>query len=181
MLFLAVAASDNPLKEAVRHRDVWAGLKRMVRIRWPRKHREGRTSAESLRDLDWDQLDAPEQEQIREMARHLAGYHRSHVRRGRPSKGDLDALMGGLADNFVSATGSNRGRVDVPYNEDSRFIQFATAALSPLSGKGLPFAIWEVTPDALSRRRERVVGPARKARAALDAEAAAPSDKEPPP
>src|SRR5215207_7089787 len=43
-LFLALAASDDPLAEAVRHRDLWAGLKRMVRIRWTSsKQRDGRT------------------------------------------------------------------------------------------------------------------------------------------
>jgi hypothetical protein len=119
--FLRVAKADNPLQEAVRHREVSKGLGRMIRRRWVSKRRgNGRITVTSLRNLEWDQLNDGEQKEIREMARRLARFHESRVHHGPRIKGELDALTHGLAEIFLSEAGfGSLERMAVPYSVEA--------------------------------------------------------------
>ena len=104
-----------------------------------------------MRTLSWDTLSEAERDDVCEMAERLAQYHQQFVRRGRPRKGDLDAAMIDLADIFLRYTRSPIPWREVPYADESLFIQFAVLALEPAA------EYFEVSGSALSGRWERLV------------------------
>ena len=155
--FRAMADAPNPLDPSVCTGDLEPELNALIRTRWaPRWKREGPTSEPSLRSLNWDTLSEAERADVRAMADHLAQYHQQFVRRGRPRKGDLDAAMIDLDDIFLSYTRSPIPRHEVPYADESLFIQLAVLALEPAAEH------FEVSGSALSGRWERLVVEDRK-------------------
>ena len=155
--FKAMAQAPDPLAPSICTPDLWPELNARIRTRWAaRWKREGRTSEPSLRTVRWDTLSDAERGDIRAIAERLARYHQQFVRRGRPRKRDLDDVMRELADIFLRHTCSPSYWGELPYAEESWFIQFAVLALEPAA------MYFEVSADALSRRWERLVVEDRK-------------------
>ncbi|MBA3325082.1 MAG: hypothetical protein H0T41_07425 [Rhodobacteraceae bacterium] len=145
-----MAEAPDPLDPAVCTAELRLGLNRQLHLHWSsRWRREGRGEKASLAAVDWAALSAGEQEEIRGMARHLATWHGSHVRRGAPHKNVLDTLLEQLALIYAQHSGLKEGHHDLPYAPASRFLQFASLALAPF------FAASEVSAVALARRLHR--------------------------
>lgn len=100
--------------------------------------------------VGWADLSDGERADIRQMARELAHYHQSFVRRGMPFKNELNTSLDSLADIFMHFTRSELHRYELPHAEHSRFIQFAHLALRPF------FYATKVSTKALSRRWKRL-------------------------
>jgi hypothetical protein len=158
--FTAMARAARPLDPGICKSELRSGLSALIHTRWaPRWKRERRNAEPSLRTLDWGMLSIAERQEIRAMARHLAQYHDGFVRRGRQQKGNLDAVLTGLADLFLRYSGSSIDRYEVAYARESQFIKFAVLALEPAAVQQMSH---EVTDYALSRRWERLVVNSRK-------------------
>jgi hypothetical protein len=143
--FAAIAAADNPLDPAICHGEYDARLNGMIHNRWSaRWRRQGRGDAR-LRAVNWAALSEAEQRDVREMALHLALYHRSQIPAHRPQKKHIDEALCALAEVFASHTGATRA-LKLPHARTSRFIQFAHAALVPL------LHVSEAAEESLSRR-----------------------------
>lgn len=144
--------ADNPLASAVLRLDLRPELSGRIRKRWlTRRTSERRNAEPTLRHIEWEFLNEAEREEIREMLRDLAEYHRSFVRRGRVQKTELDTALLGLAEIFLQYSGLPLAEHQIPYSINSRFIRFAVLALEPAG------QYFEVSPQALSRRWERCV------------------------
>jgi hypothetical protein len=161
--FERMARAKNPLSPEVCFGDIAKILQRKLAVHWARKVQTQATKNPiALAYLDWDQLTSDERSGVRRMAGDLAAYHHSFVRRHRPRKDHLDALLWQLADLFARHAGWREDVLFLGSAERSLFIQFCHLALKPLSGRGAPFAISEVSVQALSERWRRLVGQARK-------------------
>ncbi len=108
-------------------------------------------SQASIRKTDWSSLSAADQAEFRKMLEDVASYHARFVRRGPEQKTKLDTALLDLADLYLVWTGEMIARHQVPYSKESRFIQFAVAALEPVG------QYFEVTNSALSGRWARIV------------------------
>ena len=94
----------------------------------------------------WDELPEWQQDSVREIAQSLEATFRCQIVQGTPPKGTQNALLVELADLFLSATGQQLDRLDLPHAPNSRFIQFVHEIAKPF------FAETEVSPKALSNR-----------------------------
>ncbi len=160
---LRLAGADDPFTLARRDSRLSSLLRSSVGLhhaggRW----RKAGHSLSSLQKADWSSLSAAEQTGFREALEDAAGYSGHFVRRGRVQKTRLDTALLDLADLYLSWTGQTVARHHVPYAIESRFIQFAVAALEPVGW------YFEVSNAALSRRWERIVLDARKEERELD-------------
>jgi hypothetical protein len=155
--FGRLAQAEDPLELARRESDLGAGLNAQIRSRWLARWRRQRRKAEpSLDTVVWEMLSSSEQVEIRAMAKKLADYYGSLVRRGRRQKMHLDAALWLLADHYLDWTGQTIAPHDLPYSVNSLFVRFAAAALGPVGH------YFEVSPEALSGRWERLVSDVRK-------------------
>ena len=150
---LRLASADDPFALARRDSRLSSLLSSSVGLhrvggRW---RKAGYSSLSSLRKSDWSSLSAAEQAEFRKMLEDVAGYHARFVRRGPEQKTRLDTALLDLADLYLSWTGQTVARHHVPYAAESRFIQFAVAALEPVG------QYFEVTNSALSGRWARIV------------------------
>jgi hypothetical protein len=159
--FTRVSRASNPLSSEVCSGDIAKGLERKLAAHWARKASTGQKKSIKLAHLDWEQLTRQEQFEIRRMAGDLALYHQGFVTRHRPRKNGLDTLLWELADLFARHSGWRHSVLLLPSAERSLFIQFSHRALKSLSGRDAPFAISEVSVQALSRRWHRLVEHAR--------------------
>jgi hypothetical protein len=156
--FARAADAENPVDPAVLGKNLRAGLSARIRSRWKaRWGREHRNLEPSLSSIDWDFLNDAERGEIRGMLRDLAAYHRSFVRRGRVQKDKLDTALHELARIYLDNTGLQNAEQELPYSIKSRFIRFCVLALEPVG------QYFEVSPQALSRRWERLVNAMRGA------------------
>ena len=161
--FCRVADAENPLHVASLRPELLPELCAAVRRRWAARRAHKRPSSPlNLRQLHWDTLSRAEQDDFRSAARHLADYHGTFVRKGRIQKSALDTVLEELALIWVRRTGQSISLADVPYSANSQFIQFAVLVLGQVGQH------FEVSPQALSRRWERIVLPQRKERFALE-------------
>jgi hypothetical protein len=154
---LRLASAEDPFELARRDRRLSSLLRSSVGLhrvggRW----RKAGYSLSSLRKTDWSSLSTGEQAEFRKALEDAASYHARFVRRGRAQKTRLDTALLDLADLYLSWTEEAIARHQVPYSAESRFIQFAVAALEPVGW------YFEVSDAALSRRRERIVLDERK-------------------
>ncbi len=150
---LRLASADDPFALARRDSRLSSLLSSSVGLhrvggRW---RKAGYSSLSSLRKSDWSSISAAEQAEFRKMLEDVAGYHARFVRRGPEQKTRLDTALLDLADLYLSWTGEVIARHQVPYSKESRFIQFAVAALEPVG------QYFEVTNSALSGRWARIV------------------------
>ena len=149
---LQLAEAEDPFALVRRDRTLSLLLRNSVGLhraggRW----RKAGYSLSSLRKTDWNSLSTAEQTEFRKMLDDAAGYQARLVRRGPVQKTRLDTALLDLADLYLSWTGEVIARHQVPYSKESRFIQFAVAALEPVG------QYFEVTNSALSGRWARIV------------------------
>ena len=150
--FLRMARAEDPFELARRDRRLSSLLTRGVGLRRiaGRWGKPGYSQA-SIRNADWMSLSAADQAEFRKMLEDSAEYYARFVGPGRERKTKLDTALLCLADLFLSWTGNVIALHRVPYSVESRFIQFAVAALEPVGW------YFEVSDAALSRRWERIV------------------------
>jgi hypothetical protein len=162
--FQKMSRAKDPLSQNLCVGEYRAALQRKFTLHWSSKaRRESGDAPPSVDLLEWDRLSHEEQSRIRAMCGDLEAYHRGFVRRQRPLKNALNAVLLQLAELFLHYTGQNaRGTLDLPAADDGHFIAFCHAALAPLSGRGGAFAFSEVTVEALSRRWGRLKKAGRK-------------------
>ena len=158
--FMRMARASNPLSPDVCSGVIAEVFQRKLQT-WARSRRRGAKNPLALH-LNWDQLTQDERSTIRRLAGDLAVYHRGFVKPHRPRKDRLDTLLWELADLFARHAGWRENLLFLASAERSLFIQFCHVALRPLSGRGAPFAISEVSVQALSRRWNRLLEKARK-------------------
>ena len=152
LAFRAMANAPNPLDPRVCKPELLAELDAQIRVRLePQWKRQRRNATPSVKTLNWDTSSDAERELVRSVARNLAQWHRSQIRRGPRQKFALDTAMMCLADIFLRYSGDASARHRVPYAPASHFIRFAVLALEPAA------MYFEVSPKALSRRWERIV------------------------
>jgi hypothetical protein len=149
---LQLAEADDPFALARRNSRLSSLLSSSVGLhraggRW----RKAGYTLSSLQKTDWSSLSTGEQAEFREALEDGASYHVRFVRRGPEQKTKLDTALLDLADLFLSWTGNMIALHRVPYSKESRFIQFAVAALEPVG------QYFEVTNSALSGRWARIV------------------------
>lgn len=150
--FSRISIAENPLDPKVCIQQVKPFFSAKIRNRWSaRWKKSGRTEEPSLVSLNWETLSGDEQYELRMMARDLAVYYQSKVRRGRQQKTNIDTLLLGLAEIWSNQIGYCGELVALPYSRNSRFIQFVVLVAKPL------FAYFENSKSALSRRWERIV------------------------
>ena len=150
-LFRRIARARDPFADKADYHVALPELNAKARVHWAQRIRRGALGrAHPLFGVRWADLSDGERADIRQMARELARYHQSFVRRGMPFKNDQSTLLDGLADIFVDFTRFELHRYDLPHAEHSRFIQFAHLAVRPF------FCTTEVSTKALSRRWKRV-------------------------
>jgi len=94
----------------------------------------------------WDELPEWQQDSVREIAQSLEAVFRYQIDQGAPRKASQNALLVELADLFLSATGQQVDRLELPHAPTSRFIQFVHEIARPY------FAETEVSLKALSHR-----------------------------
>jgi hypothetical protein len=150
--FLRLARAEDPFALAQRDRRLSSLLSRGVGVRRiAGRWRKPGYSQASIRNADWMSLSAADQAEFRKMLEDSASYYARFVKRGREQKSKLDTALLDLADLYLSWTGQTVARHHVPYAAESRFIQFAVAALEPVGW------YFEVSDAALSGRWERIV------------------------
>jgi len=150
--FLRLARAEDPFALAQRDRRLSSLLSRGVVVRRiAGRWRKPGYSQASIRKTVWMSLSAADQAEFRKMLEDSASYYARFVKRGREQKTKLDTALLDLADLYLSWTGQTVARHHVPYAAESRFIQFAVAALEPVGW------YFEVSDAALSRRWERIV------------------------
>jgi len=156
--FDRMARARNPLSPEVCSGDIANALQRKLAVHWARKAQtQAAKNPLALDYLDWDRLTRDERSGIRRIARDLAAYHRGFVTRHRPRKDRLDTLLWELADLFARHAGWRENVLFLGNAERSLFVQFCHLALKPLSGRGAPFAMSEMSVQALSKRWRRLV------------------------
>jgi len=150
-LFRRLARARDPFADKADYQLALPELNAKTRVHWAGRIRRGELGrAHPLLGVRWADLSDGERQDVRQIARELAHYHQSFVRRGMPFKNDQSTLLDGLADIFVDFTRFELHRYDLPHAEHSRFIQFAHLALRPF------FCTTEVSAKALSRRWRRL-------------------------
>lgn len=150
--FLRMTRAEDPFALARRDRRLSSLLSRGVGLRRiAGRWRKPGYSQASIRKTDWMSLSAVDQAEFRKMLEDSASYYARFVKRGRVQKSKLDTALLDLADLYLSWTGQTVARHHVPYAAESRFIQFAVAALEPVGW------YFEVSDAALSGRWERIV------------------------
>lgn len=97
----------------------------------------------------WDELPEWQQDSVREIAQSLEAAFRCQIDQGAPPKGTQNALLVELADLFLSVTGQQVDRLELPHAPNARFIQFVHEIAKPF------FAETEVSLKALSHRWRR--------------------------
>ena len=148
--YLKAATSPDPLAALTSHRLLRTKLRSRLRTIWSgQKYRKNDFPPE-LASSNWDNLSDEVQSSVKTELKHLAARERAKVRRGRPQKNNLDALVGGLADIYASQTGHSLHSNELPHAAESRFIQFAS---SVLAGR---ITYSECTEVAVARRWARI-------------------------
>ena len=161
--FLQLATAEDPFELARRDRRFPDLLSRSSGLRrFSRRRRNTSNSQAPIWQAYWSDFLAEEQAEIRKSLEASARYHASLIRRGPKQKTKLDTALLELADLYLGWTGQTIARHHVPYSAESRFIQFAVAALEPVG------QYFEVSRSALSRRWERIVLQDRKEERELD-------------
>lgn len=149
-IYLEAAVSLNPIAALANHRLLRTKLRSRLRTIWAgQKYRKNGYPPE-LEDKNWDDLSDEVQNSVRSELKLLAARERAKVRRGRPQKNDLDALVEGLADIFASQTAHSWHIIELPHAVESRFIQFASSVLEGC------ITYSECTELALARRWMRI-------------------------
>ena len=150
--FIDMAKAEDPFELVRRDRRLSSLLSRGVGLRRiAGRWRKPGYSQASIREANWRSLSAADQAEFRKMLEDSAEYYARFVGPGRERKTKLDTALLCLADLFLSWTGNVIALHRVPYSVESRFIQFAVAALEPVGW------YFEVSDAALSRRWERIV------------------------
>lgn len=161
--FLQLATADDPFELAQSDRRLSDLLSRDATLRrFAQQRRKTSNSQAPIWRGYWGSFSPEEQAEIRKSLKTSARYHDSLIRRGRVQKTKLDTALLELADLFLSWTEQTIARHHVQYSSQSRFIQFAVAALLPAA------AYFEVSSSALSGRWERIVLQDRKEERALN-------------
>ncbi|MHC4804532.1 MAG: hypothetical protein ACYTFF_20860 [Planctomycetota bacterium] len=161
--FLQLTAADDPFELAQSDRRLSDLLSRDATLRrFAQQRRKTSNSQAPIWRGFWGSVSPEEQAEIRKSLKTSARYHDSLIRRGRVQKTKLDTALLELADLYLTWTEQTIARHHVPYSSQSRFIQFAVAALQPAA------AYFEVSSSALSGRWERVALPDRKEERALN-------------
>ncbi|ARJ65906.1 hypothetical protein WV31_09670 [Magnetospirillum sp. ME-1] len=70
-------------------------------------------------------------EDLKTLMEEIVARQRRMIRRGADQKTHYDTALFGLADIWLSHSGSDQGRFELPHSENSRFIKFCSAALGP--------------------------------------------------
>jgi hypothetical protein len=141
----AVAASDDPLDRRISYGIALAELSNKLLGKWASRHHHRRLNRpHTLPGITFDVLTEAERADVREAALELVAFHEAQIRRGSPTKTAQDTLLDGLADIYLSHTGSSQHRYELPHSVRSHFIQFCHAVLRPF------FPLTEVSPKALS-------------------------------
>lgn len=149
-IYLEAEKSLNPLAALASHRILRTKLRSRLRTIWSgQRYRKDGFPLE-LEHNNWNDLSDDVQNSIRSELKLLATREQTKIRRGRPQKSDLDALVDGLADIFASQTGHDLHINKLPHAVESRFIQFAS---SVLAGR---ITYSECTEVALARRWTRI-------------------------
>lgn len=145
--FRRIARADNPLDPAVCSPDALVRMEALARERWAEiLEHVPHNRAYNLIHVDWDMLPRWQQGNVRKIARDLAAKYQSQVGQGAPQKTDQNALLVDLADIFLSVTGQQIDRLELPHEPDSRFIKFVRAVAEEF------FPDTETSPRALSNR-----------------------------
>lgn len=148
--FRAIASADDPLDPKLCHGIALAKLNAAARSKWTsRRYNRRLNRRHMLLGVTSDILTVSDRADIKEFALHLAAYHQAQIRRKRPNKNDLDTLLDGLGDLYLSFAELDQHRYALPHAVSSIFIRFCHQVLSPY------FDPSEVSPKALSHRWKR--------------------------
>lgn len=149
-VYLEAEKSLNPLAALANHRLLRTKLRSRLRTIWSGQRYRNDGFPSELERINWDDLPDKVQSSVRSELEVLAAREQTKVRRGRPQKNNLDALVDGLADIFASQTGHSLHINELPHAVESRFIQFAS---SVLAGR---ITYSECTEVAIARRWTRI-------------------------
>ncbi|HET9396331.1 MAG TPA: hypothetical protein VFO36_09765 [Nitrospiraceae bacterium] len=134
----AIAEAEDPLDRRICYGTVLAELIDKLRSKWTsRRHRRRLNRPHVLLGVTSDFLTDTERADIKEAALELKAYHLAQIRRERPTKCDQDTLLDGLADIFLSHTGSSQHRYELPHSVSLPFYPFLScgaAAFLPADG-----------------------------------------------
>jgi hypothetical protein len=145
--FRRIARSGNPIRQTLYIDTMMAELH--FALRQPRK-RGDPVQVPSARAHVHTSLAKRSVAEIQGAARHLAVYHQAQVRRGHPTKGDLDTLLEQLADIYANITDYTKHRHCLSLSERTLFGKFCHAVLEPHCKES------ESSFAAISRRWERI-------------------------
>jgi len=148
--FLEASKAQNPLSSLASHRLLRTKLRSRLRTVWAGQTFRKNGFPPELADNNWEDLPDRVQISIKSELELLASREQAKVRRGRPQKNNLDALVQGLADIFASQTGYSWHIDSLPHALESRFIQFAFYVLDGHVGAS------ECSELALARRWKRI-------------------------
>jgi hypothetical protein len=169
--FRTIARSGKPLEPTLYANNMMAEL--YLALRQPLK-RGDPIMVPSVRAHMAASLAQRSVAEIQRAARHLAIYHQSQVRRGRPSRYDLDAILEELGDIYATITDFSGHRHCLSHSDNSQFVQFCNAVLEPhceasecsfsaLSGRWERFKEHASRPaKRIKRARKRVLRPRKK-------------------
>lgn len=149
--FQAIAIAGDPLDPDLCNGIVLTKLNHAARAKWARRFKtEGINRPHPIRGLRAEDLTAEELSDVKEMAAHLAQYHRSFVRREQPRKIDQDTLIEELADIFCEFAGLTTDRYKLGHAVGSHFVRFAYSAMRPF------FELTEASLASISKRWKRL-------------------------
>ncbi len=135
--FEAALGTSDPLTAVRQVSTAWASLKARLRTKWCSRRARAAGRPSDLGNLVWADLDVGTRAEVLERIAHLARYHRSFLRRGRPHKNEIDTFLLEIAELYCRATGATHDIYILPHSAgdgggpSSRFVQFASLALRP--------------------------------------------------
>jgi len=148
--FRRIAVAENPLSPEVCSSSALVRLNAKASERWAaRLQSEPLNRPYPLIQVNWDELPDWQKQSLREIAKTLEAEYQDRITQGAPQKGGQNALLIDLADIFLSATGQQIDRLELPHAPNSLFIQFVHEIAKPF------FPATEISPKALSNRWRR--------------------------
>ena len=145
--FKKIAKAENPFASEICLMDALVLLNIRAKELWAERLKQAPLNRKHLLlKVSWDELINWQQVSVRKMARELEKEYRQKVMVGAPGKTDQNALLMELANIYLSMTGEQIDRFELPHSVGSHFISFVHTAVEPF------YPNTEVTLKALSNR-----------------------------